>query len=153
MIPQLSVAENLFLGRTPVRGCRVDYHAMCEESAAVLADLGVDVDPRRQVAGLSTATQQELEIARAIIRRPRFVIFDEPSASLGHEETTRVLDQIELLRSGGAGVVYISHRLDEITQIGDEVVCLRDGARVADWDGGEATRDGMIRAMVGRDLN
>ena len=152
MIPELSVAENMFLGRLPTRGGRVATREMVAEARAVLKDLGVSLDPRRQVAGLSTATQQEIEIARAILRRPSFVIFDEPSASLGQDETKRVLEQIEVLRSRGTGVVYISHRLDEISAIADRVFCLRDGHRVGEWPATEIDRNGMIRAMVGREL-
>ncbi|WP_129785549.1 sugar ABC transporter ATP-binding protein [Promicromonospora panici] len=152
MIPELSVAENMFLGRLPVRRGRVATREMVADARAALADLGVTLDPRRPVAGLSTATQQEIEIARAIIRRPAFVIFDEPSASLGRHETERVLEQIDLLRSRGTGVVYISHRLDEVLRIADRVVCLRDGSKVGEWDARDIDREGMIRAMVGRDL-
>ena len=153
MIPELSVAENMFLGRLPTRGGRVATRQMVAEARAVLKDLGVTLDPRRLVAGLSTATQQEIEIARAILRRPSFVIFDEPSASLGQDETKRVLDQIEVLRSRGTGVVYISHRLDEISAIADRVFCLRDGHKVGEWPAADIDREGMIRAMVGRELS
>ncbi|HEY8589184.1 MAG TPA: sugar ABC transporter ATP-binding protein [Naasia sp.] len=153
MIPELSVAENMFLGRLPLRAGRVDTRRMVEDASAALADLGVTLDPRRPVAGLSTATQQEIEIARAILRRPSFVIFDEPSASLGQEETERVLEQIAVLKARGTGVVYISHRLDEISRIADRVVCLRDGRKVGDWAASDVDRDGMIRAMVGRELS
>lgn len=150
MIPELSVAENMFLGRVPTRRGRVDYAGMQASAVEVLAQLGVRLDPRTPVGGLSTATQQEIEIARAILREPSFVIFDEPSASLGQEETERVLEQIDVLRSRGTGVVYISHRLDEVSTISDRVVCLRDGAKVGDWAARDIDRDGMIRAMVGR---
>lgn len=152
MIPELSVAENMFLGRLPTQNGRVATRQMVAEARAVLKDLGVTLDPRRPVAGLSTATQQEIEIARAILRRPSFVIFDEPSASLGQDETKRVLEQIEVLRSRGTGVVYISHRLDEISAIADRVFCLRDGHKVGEWPAADIDRDGMIRAMVGREL-
>lgn len=153
MIPELSVAENMFLGRLPTSRGRVATRQMVAEAKAVLKDLGVTLDPRRPVAGLSTATQQEIEIARAILRRPSFVIFDEPSASLGQDETKRVLEQIEVLRSRGTGVVYISHRLDEISAIADRVFCLRDGRKVGEWPAKEIDRNGMIRAMVGRELS
>jgi ribose transport system ATP-binding protein len=152
MIPALSVAENMFLGAMPTRRGGIDYRSMQEQAREVLQRLGVQVDPRRLVAGLSTATQQEIEIARAIIRRPSFVIFDEPSASLGNKETERVLEQIELLRSQGSGVVYISHRLEEIQRIADDVVCLRDGRKVAEWSAADVNRGQMIQAMVGREL-
>ncbi|MBM9468536.1 sugar ABC transporter ATP-binding protein [Nakamurella leprariae] len=152
MIPELSVAENMFLGRMPTRRGAVARRSMHDQARAALDQLGVRVDPRRPVAGLSTAAQQEIEIARAIIRRPAFVIFDEPSASLGNQETERVLEQIELLRAQGSGVVYISHRLEEISRIADDVVCLRDGRSVAGWEAADVDRDAMIRAMVGREL-
>lgn len=153
MIPELSVAENIFLGRMPTRNGAIDYRSMNEQAREGLRKLGVRVDPRRPVTGLSTATQQEIEIARAMIRKPSFVIFDEPSASLGKKETDRVLQQIDIMRNEGAGVVYISHRLDEIMHIADDVVCLRDGRRVASWEKGQVDRDEMIRTMVGRDLS
>ena len=152
MIPELSVAENMFLGRLPVHRGRVATRQMVREARAALDDLGVTLDPRRPVAGLSTATQQEIEIARAILRKPSFVIFDEPSASLGQDETQRVLEQIQVLRARGTGVVYISHRLDEISAIADRVFCLRDGSKAGEWDAADIDREGMIRAMVGRDL-
>lgn len=152
MIPALSVAENIFLGRMPTRRGAVDYPSMYEQADVALRELGVRIDPRRPVAGLVTATQQEIEIARAIVRRPSFVIFDEPSATLGGKETERVLEQIEHMRAQGSGIVYISHRLEEISRIADDVVCLRDGCKVAEWAAEDVDRDQMIRAMVGRDL-
>lgn len=119
MVPELSVAENIFLGRLPMRAGRVDRRRLDEEAGEALRALGSHIDPRRPVHGLSMAVQQEIEIARAITRSPRFVIFDEPSASLGQEETERIFEQIGVLRDHGAGIIYISHRLDEVTRICD----------------------------------
>ncbi len=152
MVPRLSVAENIFLGRLPMKGGRVDRVAMNEEAAGALERLGVSIDPRRPVAGLSTAQQQSIEIAKAILRDPRYVIFDEPSASLTSAETDRVLHQITVLRDSGAGVVYISHRLDEVREISSEIVCMRDGAVVRTWATGEVPTDELVQAMVGRDF-
>ncbi|WP_454698373.1 sugar ABC transporter ATP-binding protein [Arthrobacter humicola] len=152
MVPRLSVAENMFLGRWPKRHGRVDTASMAEQAEAALAVLGAKIDPRRAVAGLSMAAQQEIEIAKAILRDPSYVIFDEPSASLGQEETEKVLDQIRILRDRGAGVIYISHRLDEISAIADEILCLRDGRRAMAWETGSVGKDEMIRAMVGREF-
>jgi ribose transport system ATP-binding protein len=152
MVPRLSVAENMFLGRWPKRRGRVDTASMAEQAEAALAVLGARIDPRRAVAGLSMAAQQEIEIAKAILRDPSYVIFDEPSASLGQEETEKVLDQIRILRDRGAGVIYISHRLDEISAIADEILCLRDGRRAMAWETGSVGKDDMIRAMVGREF-
>ena len=152
MVPELSVAENIFLGRLPMRRGRVDRKRIDEESRSILKLLGSDTDPRRQVAGFSIAAQQEIEIARALTRNPRYIVFDEPSASLGESETERVFDQIRALRDQGAGIVYISHRLEEIRTLADSVVCLRDGKRVAAWDTGDVSKDEIVRAMVGRDF-
>lgn len=152
LLPELSVAENIFLGRLPLRGGRVDRERMHREAAQALTTLGVDLDPRRPVQGLSMGVQQEIEIAKAISRRPRYVIFDEPSASLGESETAHVLERIRFLRETGAGVVYISHRLEEVREVADEIVCLRDGARVAAWQDSTVAREELVNAMVGREF-
>lgn len=153
LLPELSVAENIFLGRLPVRRGRVERRAMNAEAQRILALLGVQLDPARPVRGLSIATQHEIEIAKALSRKPRYVIFDEPSASLGETETERVIEQIRVLRAAGSGVVYISHRLDEVREVADSVVCLRDGERVASWDTGDVPTEDLVRAMVGRQFN
>lgn len=152
MVPRLTVAENMFLGRWPKKRGRVDSASMIRQAEDALAVLGAKIDPRRIVDGLSMAAQQEIEIAKAILRDPSYVIFDEPSASLGQDETAKVLDQIRVLRDRGAGVVYISHRLDEISEIADEILCLRDGRQAMSWETGKVGKDNMIRAMVGREF-
>lgn len=150
LLPSLSVAENLFLGRLPMRGGRIDRKAMEEESRAVLARLGLSINPRRPVGGLSMAKQQEIEIAKALLREPRYIIFDEPTASLGEADAELIFDQIDRLRSVGTGVIYVSHRLDEITRLADHVACFRDGAKVAEWHDVPVPKQDMINAMVGR---
>lgn len=122
MVPALSVAENIFLGRLPTSAGRVATARMNTEAAAALGMLGIDLDPRRTVQGLSMAAQQGIEIAKAISRRPRYVIFDEPSASLTEHETDKILEHIQVLRSQGVGVVYISHRLDEVRRVAQQIV-------------------------------
>jgi ribose transport system ATP-binding protein len=152
LLPELSVAENIFLGRLPRRRGRIDRERIHRDAAAVLESLGVDVDPRRPVQGLSMGVQQEIEIAKAIARQPRYVVFDEPSASLGEAETEHVLHRIRVLRDSGAGVVYISHRLDEVREVSDEIVCLRDGERVATWRDKDVPKQNLVNAMVGREF-
>lgn len=152
MVPELSVAENMFLGRLPLKATRIDRSTMHEQAREVLGKLGVDIDPRRRVQGLSIAMQQSIEIAKAILRNPRYVIFDEPSASLTEQETDRVLRQINVLRDHGAGIIYISHRLEEVRQISNEIVCMRDGSVVDSWDSGAVPQQDLVRAMVGRDF-
>ena len=151
LLPGLTVAENIFLGRYPMAGGRIDRPRMAREAGVVLDALGVEVDPKRTVAGLSMAVQQGIEIAKAITRKPRYIIFDEPTASLGEAEAARIFAQIRLLKATGAGIVYVSHRLEEIQEVADGVVCLRDGERVAAWEG-PVSRQDMINAMVGRDF-
>lgn len=152
MIPELSVAENIYLGRLPMRGGRVDTAALNANAAVVLEKLGVKINPRRKVRGLSIATQQSIEIAKSISREPRYVIFDEPSASLTPHETERVLTQINVLKDHGVGVIYISHRLEEVISIASRIVCLRDGSVVKSWSSGEVSQDELVQAMVGRDF-
>jgi ribose transport system ATP-binding protein len=149
LLPGLTVAENIFLGRLPTRGGRIDRARMRDEAQAVLTALGMRVDPDRKVGGLSMGVQQGIEIAKAILRKPRYVIFDEPTASLGEAEAEQILEQVRVLRDGGTGVIYVSHRLDEVRAIADQVLCLRDGNSVAHWDRAPEKTD-MINAMVGR---
>ena len=160
MVPSLSVAENIFLGRLPTKGGRLDRGTMNDEAGDVLRSLGIALDPRRRVAGLSMAAQQSIEIAKAISRAPRYMIFDEPSASLTQHETERVLEQINLLSATGVGVIYISHRLDEVLAVCTKIVCLRDGNFVRAWDRttdaagvlSEVPSGQLVSAMVGRDF-
>ena len=152
LLPGLSVAENIFLGRLPLSGGRIDRGLMIRQSQAMLDALGVAVNAKRQVGGLSMAVQQGIEIAKAIIRKPRYVIFDEPTASVGQAEAERILAQIRLLKAQGTGIIYVSHRLEEVQAIADQVVCLRDGALVAHWEHGPVVQQDMINAMVGREF-
>ncbi|TRD17856.1 sugar ABC transporter ATP-binding protein [Palleronia caenipelagi] len=151
-LPDLSVAENLFLGRLPLHKGRVDRASMEEQSRSVLADLGVSLNPRRPVRGLSMAQQQEIEIAKALLRNPRYIIFDEPTASLGEADAELIFEQIYRLRAEGRGVIYVSHRLDEITTLADHVACFRDGRKVAEWHETPVAKQDMINAMVGREF-
>ncbi|TNF17909.1 MAG: sugar ABC transporter ATP-binding protein [Rhodobacteraceae bacterium] len=150
LLPGLSVAENLFLGRLPMKAGRVDRARMEQEARAVLETLGAHVDPRRPVGGLTMAVQQEIEIAKAVLRKPRYVIFDEPTAALGEAEAENIIDQVLRMKAAGTGVIYVSHRLDEVQRLCDEVVCLRDGNRVTHWATRPVAKDAMINAMVGR---
>ncbi len=153
MVPELSVAENIYLGRLPMRRGTVDMRRAFNDASDVLRALGISLDPRRPVSGLSIATQQGIEIAKAITRQPRYLIFDEPSASLTRHETDLVLHQIEVLRGRGVGVVYISHRLDEVQRVARQIVCMRDGRVATTWNTGAVSQDDLVSAMVGRDFS
>ena len=152
LLPKLSIAENIFLGRYPIRAGRIDRMAMEERARAGLRRLGLDISPERLVEGLSTGKQQLIEIAKALTLNARLLILDEPTAALGGDETQLLFQQIRRLKSEGVGIVYISHRLEEIRQIADRIVVMRDGAKVKEFDSGEAPVRTIVEAMVGRSL-
>ncbi len=152
LLPQLSIAENVFVGRYLMKGGRVDRQAMEERAHAGLQRLGLDISPRRLVEGLSTAKQQLIEIAKAMTLNAKLLILDEPTAALGGEETQLLFRQIERLKADGVGIIYISHRLEEIRQIADRIVVMRDGAKVQEFDRGDVPVRTIVEAMVGRSL-
>ena len=153
LLPQLSIAENVFVGRYLMKAGRIDRAAMEERAQAGLQRLGLDIPPSRIVEGLSTANQQLIEIAKALTLNARLLILDEPTAALGGEETQLLFRQIERLKSEGVGIIYISHRLEEIRQIADRVVVMRDGAKVQEFDSGDVPVRSIVEAMVGRSLD
>ena len=152
LLPKLSIAENIFVGRYPMKAGRIDRKAMEERARAGLRRLGLDIAPDRLVEGLSTGRQQLIEIAKALTLNARLLILDEPTAALGGDETQLLFQQIRRLKSEGVGIVYISHRLEEIRQIADRIVVMRDGAKVKEFDSGEAPVRTIVEAMVGRSL-
>ena len=152
LAPDLTVAQNIYLGRELGKGLMVDDRAMNEGAAAALRDLGTHIDPRRIVASLSIAQRQLVQIARVLLVPHRVVIFDEPTASLTPFETEALLKVILDIRAKGVGVLYISHRLPEVKQIADRVTVLRDGRLVATHDAAELEPADMARLMVGRDV-
>ncbi len=153
LLPELSIAENVFVGRYLTKSGRIDRQAMEERAYAGLQRLGLDVSPRRLVEGLSTAKQQLIEIAKAMTLNARLLILDEPTAALGGEETQLLFRQIERLKADGVGIIYISHRLEEIRQIADRIVVMRDGAKVQEFDSGDVPVRTIVEAMVGRSLD
>ncbi|MCZ0963837.1 sugar ABC transporter ATP-binding protein [Paracoccus benzoatiresistens] len=152
LLPQLSIAENVFVGRYLTKGGRIDRQAMEERAHSGLQRLGLDISPRRLVDGLSTANQQLIEIAKALTLNAKLLILDEPTAALGGEETQLLFRQIERLKSEGVGIIYISHRLEEIRQITNRIVVMRDGAKVQEFDRGDVPVRTIVEAMVGRSL-
>lgn len=152
LLPHVSIAENIFLGRYPMRFGRVDRREMERRAHDGLERLGLDISPRRVVAGLSTASQQLIEIAKALTLNARLLILDEPTAALGIEETKLLFQQIARLKAEGVGVLYISHRLEEIKQIADRIVVLRDGRRVQSFDSADVPIRSIVEAMVGRKM-
>ncbi len=152
-VPALSVAENIFLGREPRRALGVvDWDEMYARAGRLLADLGLPIDPRRRVGTLTVAEQQLVEIAKALSADAELVIMDEPTAALTVEETERLFGFIRDLRARGVGIVYITHRLEEVFKIADRVTVLRDGRDVGTYAIADLPMDELIRLMVGRRL-
>jgi ribose transport system ATP-binding protein len=153
LLPHLTIAENVFVGRYPMRLGIVDRARMEADASAQLTRLGLQIPATRRVEGLSTASQQLIEIAKALALNARLLILDEPTASLGGAEVDLLFRQIERLRADGVGIIYISHRLEEIRQIADRIVVMRDGAKVQEYDSGDVPVRSIVESMVGRSLD
>jgi ABC-type sugar transport system ATPase subunit len=153
LVPDLSIAENIFIGREPLnRFGLVDFARMNREAAALLAELESDADPRTLVSQLKVGAQQVVEIARAISFNSRVIIMDEPTSAITEHEIAMLFRQIKRLKQSGVGLIYITHKLDELPEIADDITVFRDGRFVGAKPFGEVTRDQMIRMMVGREL-
>jgi rhamnose transport system ATP-binding protein len=153
LFPDLSVAENMFIGRQPLRsGRRIDVRQMRAEAAAILGRLGVPLDPARIARGLSIADQQVVEIGKALSLDARVIVMDEPTAALSAAEVDRLFAVIRTLREAGAAVLFISHRLEEVFAICQRVTVMRDGRHVLTSEVAGLTADDLVRAMVGRQM-
>ncbi|MFV0332556.1 MAG: sugar ABC transporter ATP-binding protein [Tropicimonas sp.] len=152
LLPHLSIAENVFVGRYPKKAGGIDRRTMEERAHSGLQRLGLDISAKRMVDGLSTANQQLIEIAKALTLNARLLILDEPTAALGGAETEKLFEQIFRLKEEGVGIIYISHRLEEIRRITDRIVVMRDGAKVQEFDRGDVPIRTIVESMVGREL-
>ena len=153
LFPDLTIAENIFMGRHPLRsGKRIDRSEMIKRAEEVFTRLGVPLAPGRLARGLSVADQQIVEIAKAISFNAKIIIMDEPTAALTEVEVQRLFDVVATLRSEGAGIMFISHRLEEVFTMCQRVTIMRDGAFVKTSPISEITIDDVIYSMVGRDI-
>ncbi|HVR29999.1 MAG TPA: sugar ABC transporter ATP-binding protein [Thermoanaerobaculia bacterium] len=151
----LSIAANVFLGRAPLRWRAlgwIDRRGMEAAARRALVRVGLDRDPRAPVATLGPAARQLVEIARAAAMEARVVVMDEPTSSLGREESERLLALVDDLRRGGVAVLYVSHRLEEVVRVADRAVVLRDGRVEGELERGEIDGGALVRLMIGRDL-
>ena len=153
LVPQMTVTENMFLGRETKRGIRVDHRAMRAAAGRRLAVCGFDVAPDRIVGDLTRAEQQMVEIAKALLVTPRILILDEPTASLTEAEAANLFRLIAELKAQGVGIVYVSHRMQEIRALADRVTVLRDGQRIATVAASDASDDELVSLMSGRPLD
>ncbi|MEV4641221.1 sugar ABC transporter ATP-binding protein [Actinoplanes sp. NPDC049548] len=152
LLPDLSISENVFVGRQLVSGGRIDRTEMDRRAQEQLRRLGLDVSPRRLVSSLRVAAQQQVEIAKALTLNARLLILDEPTAALGEEETEHLFAQVDALRKEGVSFIYVSHRLEEIARICDRVVVLRDGEHVASHPTAQVPVNQLVEDMVGRSI-
>lgn len=153
LVPHLSAAANIFLGREPLRyGSLLDRKTMNREARQILGGLGIDVDVRSPVSDLSIAQQQMVEVAKAISLDSKILIMDEPTSALTEREIKELFSRIRKLKAAGVSIIYISHRMEELFEIGDRVTVLRDGKNVGSHELSEITTPDLIRLMVNREL-
>jgi D-xylose transport system ATP-binding protein len=152
LIEELTVAENIFLGREPARFGIVDRPRLYHQAGRLLAELHLDLDPRVPVGRLGIGTRQLVEIAKALSREARILVLDEPTAALSEGEAETLFSILRKLRSRGVGMVYISHKLEEVFALADRITVLRDGRAVATGAKAELTEGRVIELMVGREV-
>ena len=155
LYPELSVAENIFMGHTPrTRFGAIDWPAMRQRSLELLASLNIhDMDVTTKVGQLTVGNRQRVEIAKALSMNARVLIMDEPTAAITESDVERLFEIVELLKEREVGIIYISHRLHEVFEIGDRVTVLRDGKHIATKPVSETSEDDLIRMMVGRTID
>ena len=150
MVGHLTVAQNIFIGREPKHGFIIDDAKMNNDAAKLFEQLKIDIDPKETVSRLTVGKQQMCEIAKAISHKAKIIVFDEPTAALTESEIEQLFKIIRDLRDSGMGIVYISHRMDEIKQITDRVTVMRDGCYVGTLITADTTKEEIINMMVGR---
>lgn len=152
LVKELSVAENIFLGREPSRFGVIDKARLNREALNLLSDLGLRIDPLAETGDLGIGQQQLVEIAKALSQDARILVLDEPTAALTDTEVETLFAILENLRSRGVGMVYISHKLEEVFRMSDRITVLRDGRTVGTYPATDLSRDGVISMMVGREV-
>lgn len=152
LLPELSTAENVFIGRWPINNGIADRAEMVRRAQQQLARLNLHIPATRKAADLSTANRQLIEIAKALALDAKLLILDEPMAALGGAETQVLFEQVRKLRAEDVGIIYISHRMEEIKQITDRIVVLRDGERVHEFEDSATPVRTIVESMVGRSL-
>ena len=152
LVKELSVGENIFLGRAPSRMGVIDWTELYRQASRLLGELGLSIDQRAKVGSLGIGQQQLVEIAKALSRKARILVLDEPTAALTDTEVETLFSILHDLKTRGVGMIYISHRLDEVFRMSDRITVLRDGRTVATHLAAETTKDGIIAEMVGREV-
>ena len=153
LVPGLSAAENMFLGMEPSDYGWVRRSEEKRKAKEILARIGADVEPDTRCDQLTVAEKQLVEIAKALVRDARILVMDEPSAALTNQEVDKLYDLVDELKSQGIGIIYVSHRLEEVERLADRAVIMRDGARVGELNRDELDRKRIIEMMVGRSMD
>ena len=153
LVPELTVGENIFLGREPGRFGVVHWDALYAQAAALLNELKLDINPQAQVGKLGTGRQQLVEIAKALSQNARILVLDEPTAALTDAEAESLFAVLKQLRSRGIGTIYISHRLEEVFRLSDRITVLRDGRTISTDTASALTQSQVIARMVGREVS
>ena len=153
MIPALTAAENVFLGSSVKSHNMVDHNEMKRRAKDIFNQLGVNIDPGARVDSLSVAYRQMIEIARALVKKVRVLIMDEPSAMLTEDEVQIMFNTVNRLKENGVTIIYISHRLEEVFQISDTISIMRDGKFIIDLQTDKTNKAELIHYMVGRELS
>ena len=149
---QRNVMDNIWLGRYPKKGLFVDEEKMYEDTKKIFEDLEITTDPRAKVGKLSVSEMQMLEIAKAVSYNSKIIVFDEPTSSLTEKEVAHLFRIMNKLRDKGCGLVYISHKMDELFEISDRITVLRDGQYVFSKKTKDLCPNDLIKAMVGREI-
>lgn len=152
-VPEMTVAENIFLGREPRKGLFVDYKKMYTDMEKLLGEMKVRVSPRAKIGRLKVADQQLIEISKAISLNADIIVMDEPTSAITDQEVEILFKTIADLKKKGTGIIYISHKMDEIFRIADDITVLRDGTYVNSWEAKDIDNNTLIKNMVGRELN
>jgi inositol transport system ATP-binding protein len=152
LAPNMTIAENVFIGREPGVGFFVDRRKMASETQAITKRLGLELQPMATVRNLSVAEQQMVEIARALSMKSRLIVMDEPTSALSSTEVDKLFRISRELKAQGLSIIFVTHRLEEVMQICDRYTVLRDGRLIGSGSISEITIDGIIRLMVGREV-
>jgi len=152
LVKEMTVGENIFLGREPSRFGVIDWHKLYHNAASLLRELHLDIDPRMPVGALGIGRQQLVEIAKALSQDAKILVLDEPTAALTESEVETLFDILTKLKARGVGLIYISHKLEEVFRMSDRITVLRDGKTVGTHAATELTKDKVIAAMVGREV-
>jgi ribose transport system ATP-binding protein len=154
LIPELTLAQNIFLGREPkkLNNFLIDWKRLYKKAEELIQSLGIELDPRLLVSKVSVSQQQMIEIAKALSLNAKIILFDEPTSALTAKDIENLFNIIRKLKEKGIGIIYISHRLDEIKEIGDRVTVFRDGQYIDTFNANELAMNKLIYAMVGREI-